>query len=1272
MNQTQRRQLSATIILLVVATTLAGQQWKAVENSADNLTVVVTYPGPEKVYEMQQLTLAIGIPSASLPDLSTDYVRVSPYTSPDRHPYHFEPPVKPVKWDRLVHFRDLHVGLLQISPALLDGDELTLVDEVQFTISFPTTQVTAKKVGPPEEGLYESRIVNWEVAKTWIQQARKVKKRAVTPLPEGEWYRFEVERDGIYQLTAAALQAAGVNTDGVQPASLIMFTNTAGGRPLTATVGAEIPDNLTEVAMRIQGGQDGSFDDEDAIIFYGRGPRGFDSSEAGSVTYTQNPYTDTNVYWLLVPDDPDIEGKRVRRDTTSYADPLTLDYGISYQHLEEDLENPFDSGILWVGAGYSKNQTGSLVFNLAHPKMDVDATVSLSVFGGSSSSSEEFPSHRLRVHQRSTRDSLLSSVTWGGLNIRNVTAELDESLLSNGPNVIVLHNVSNDDASRVHIDWATLKYGRELRWEDIPLEFFGPVNVSPVRFVIFNADANVRVWDITESAAPVEREMTFVGIRGYFETTPPEERMARFIAFSEEDIPEITNVVPGEDLTLSTLRTEKNYSIDHIIIAPEEFLGPAEELMRHRTNSFVAPLETIYNEFSGGVQDPLAVRYFLKWTKEHWRDPATDSFPSFVLLFGDGDYDYRNITGASSNLMPTFQSPRVKGTSSDDRFAYLDGQMPEMSLGRFPAVSVSDADNMVRKTIDYEADPEIGLWRRRLTLIADDFARPNFGPIELTHTRNSEEIADMIPRSLEVQKIYMEDFPEINDGSQFGVTKPDATEALFEILERGTVLLNFIGHGSAYQWAQEGLLTAARGDLTSINTGMKLPVWIAATCSWGRYDNVEGNAMSEEILRLAQNGAVAVISTTGLITFSANKNFVLDLFRSFFPDGNVTEWTLGTVYSSIKNGSAGSELFHLFGDPALKLALPPNTVSIDSVLPDTLLALETGTFSGHLAAGDPSLGEGYVVLYDADRTVTKTYDGSFFSEIVSYTLVGRTLFRGLVPLSGRVFDGSFIVPKDVSYATSQGRLSMYVYGQEDEDLWEGLGVREGLVFAGGTNNPLETEGPLISFRLEDRTVESGDHLPENSDLIISISDPLGVNVTGEVGHAVRLWVDEDESDATDLTEDFVYDPRSHESGSVTFPLDEISRGESLITVEAWDNANNPARKSITLHLTSSEALSLTNVFNYPNPFRQETQFAFEVSQRSSVTIRIFTLAGQLVRELEPSETFMGYSHIDWNGRDDFGDNIAYGAYLYQITATPVEDGKKITRIRKIAKSPESP
>ena len=1259
--------LNAVSLTLALCSFLAGQSWTVFESSTSRLTLSIENPSEGESYYLEELRWKIGLPQKSLPRIVVNSMESRPFRPSPRHPSKFNPANQAVQWERLDRYRDLHVGILRFTPLIKRGGELRLVTKAIVTLYFPQARTLPLRTGQAEALLYGHAIVNWPEAKGWLQRPLQLRKPVRHESVSGQWYRFPVPKDGMYKITAATLQTAGIDITTLDPSALRMFTNPKGGRPMSHEIGAAVTENLIEIAFKVKGASDGVFHEGDEIILYGHGPAGFDVSESNEVIYTQNPYANDNIYWLNIPDDPDVEGKRITVEDVEAQNPVSLDYGLAYRHDEEDIENPFESGLLWVGAGVPRGQTVATVLSLHHPKRDIEATLDLSLFGGTSSDSEDRPTHFARIYQRSLRDTLLITKSWTGLSLRSFSTTLEGSLLRDGPNnYIVYENASGDAASKIFLDWTTVKYGQELVWEGAPFEFWAPSNVSVARFAVAQVNSDVDVWDVSDFTAPIEETIVLSGNTGFFEKLLSEDEQERFIVFNDKEIPEITDVTHAADHSFTTLRREL-YPVDHIIIAPHDFAAAAEKLRSHRKNSIVAPLTAIYDEFSGGTQDPLALRYFLKWTKEKWRNPADGSFPSYILLLGDGDYDYRNLSQNSHNMVPTFQSERTFSTSSDDRFAYLDGNTPEMAIGRFPAVSQADAENMVDKTIAYESDPDMGLWRRRITLIADDFARPNFGSIELTHTKNSEAIAEMIPKTLETHKIYMEEFPAVNDGSQYGVTKPGATEALFDVLEQGTALVNYIGHGSAYQWAQEGLLSSARGDLASINTGMKLPIWIAATCSWGRYDRVEGSAMSEDILRDAENGGVAIISTNGLITFSANRNFILNLFGSFFPEESVSSLSLGAIYSSIKDGSAGSEMFHLFGDPGLTIALPSDTVTVSAVSPDTLVALETGSYSGTATADAPAQGEGFIVIYDADRTVSRIYEHQDYEEEITYTLLGRTLFRGLLPYAGRLFQGEFILPKDINYATTDGRLTVYLHGNAGGNLWQGLGMKGGLVLAGGSTNPLDSDGPLISFSSGERSVEWGDHIPEGGELTVILSDPLGINITEEVGHAIRVWFDDDENNASNITNRFVYDAGSYSSGSLAFPLRDIPKGESHITVEAWDNANNSSQKSVSFHITADEELRLTNVFNYPNPFSDRTQFGFEVNREAEVTIKIFTLAGVLVKVIEPMGSYFGYSHIDWNGRDNFEDDIANGAYLYQMTAVPVDGGKKAKHVGKVAK-----
>ena len=450
---------------------------------------------------------------------------------------------------------------------------------------------------------------------------------------------------------------------------------------------------------------------------------------------------------------------------------------------------------------------------------------------------------------------------------------------------------------------------------------------------------------------------------------------------------------------------------------------------------------------------------------------------------------------------------------------------------------------------------------------------------------------------------------------------------------------------------------------------MKLPIWIAGTCSWGQYDSDEGDAMSEDLLIDPQNGAIAIISTIEKISYSANEAFIIALFDKLFPNREISTDPLGSVFLGNQINDR-NEMFHLFGDPALTMGFPIGEVEISEVNPDTLYTLATGSYSGQVSGPSaPSTASGFSLIYEADREVSLQFN----EDTIKYTIPGRTLFRGQMGVEDYHYSGSFIIPKDVDYSSSGGgSFGVYVYKMDNDELiWEGLGILDSLHFAGNNTLSDDTQGPIISFFQNNSKIGWGDFLSRDADLTINLVDDNGINITGETGHSIRLWFNEDENDFIDLTHLFIYDEGEYSSGEIDYPLSLVESDELFITVEAWDNANNSTQESIKLNLLTSSGLTLNNVFNYPNPFSLNTQFTFDVSEDSEIEIKIYTLNGVLVNKIEPLDyfqtSFNGFGIIDWDGIDEFGDNIANGVYLYELEATSTVSGKKVSHIGKLAK-----
>jgi hypothetical protein len=367
-------------------------------------------------------------------------------------------------------------------------------------------------------------------------------------------------------------------------------------------------------------------------------------------------------------------------------------------------------------------------------------------------------------------------------------------------------------------------------------------------------------------------------------------------------------------------------------------------------------------------------------------------------------------------------------------------------------------------------------------------------------------------------------------------------------------------------------------------------------------------------------------------------------------------------------GSESDEKFHLFGDPALLIAFPREPLALSAVTPDTLKVLGTANYAGATAGGAVTAGECLVTVLDAPRRVRRAYlTKSGDPDTLTYTLPGAPIFRGTVAIRpGGAFDGKFIVPKDISYSDSAATIIAYAWSDQQGTLLEQIGYRNDLIIRG--TDPaaiLDSTGPLITPKWEDRPLFSGDALPEGAQVEVELKDPLGINLTGEVGHAIRVWVD-NESAAEVMDPLFRYDINKYTIGSFDYRFDPALSGRHQFFVEAWDGANNKAVLTVTLHLTLDEELDVSDLFNFPNPFTDATEFVYTLSVPADVMITIYTLNGVKVRVLEAFAGQAGFQRLPWDGRDQFGDQIANGAYLYYFRAETLDD-QAVTRWGRLAR-----
>jgi hypothetical protein len=1240
------------ILLTILVTTVFSAPKVTVINSTQEQLQLHVFVNPFSIDDFKPFHVLIGLPNDKYPELQIQRLNKQNLTD-------FADSIEAasVEWIQKQKLRGLNVATLKIAPGSDGRKNDQYFQEITITINFDSQLfVSDSKLN---DNNFSTNVINWSVAKYWKQSKAIKRLKFATEFPSGQWLKFDIKNDGMYQLNGTDLLNLIPTIDQHNTRSFVLYTGSNLGRSQSQNPGAPTPnDNFTEIAFRYTGSSDGTFSENDNIIFYGRGPSGFDL-EGTNVTFNKNLYFENNIYWLLIPDDNSVRGKRVTEHQSTASPIISLDYGLHYQHIETDLVNPFQSGLGWVEQSISTNNFLEKTLNVNTPVNDILPKLIVGFQGGTTDKKvRPAPFNKIAIRLNSQQNTI-SNISWTGLNQRSVTITLTDGSLINGSNSFYFTNNSNDSYSQPYFDNLALSYGRQLIFTGEPFEFYTPIHSNPINFTMASS-INPTIWNISDVSTALSLSVEQSANNYSFNVSPIANSYDRLIVFDSDNISTITNIKNLGRINFNTLRNSVTQT-DHIIIAPNEYLNVASKFISHRTNSIFASLEVIYDEFSGGNADPMAIRNFIDWTQNNWQSPK----PIYIFILGDADYDYRNITGNSNNIVPTVEVGVIGSYATDDRLAAINGRIPEVAIGRFPARTVAEAENYIDKLIEFETNPEFGLWRQRVTLIADDAARPEDTISELntgkSHTINSEILADIIPPTIETYKLYMMEFPEESDATSFGVAKPEATSALFDILEKGTAIVNYIGHGSAHQWAQERLLYQDRGDLQAIKTGMKLPLWIAGTCSWGHFDDINRESFSEELIRQPMNGACAIITTSRPITVTSNQYYEEQLFNKIFPNQTVSELPIGVILQSIKTGNQEGEYFHLFGDPAMQLSLPKKEITITNVTPDTLQTLGESEYTAEQNITQ-SGGEGFVILNDAERNVTREYNFLSNIESLSYKLSGATLFRGKFSFNNNLITGKLRVPKDISFSDKPASIKLYILSDDSEPI-EALGWKDSLYIVSGDPTS-DNFGPIINFETsKKRILRSGDHIQESDEILIRLTDPVGINLTGEIGHNIVL-TDKSNDDSKTITDDFIYDNNSITTGTIPLESDENSI-ELHISLKAWDSANNPTESEILLHRITNAKLKLFNVTNFPNPFSNSTQFTFELSRPADVSVDIFTLGGRKIMQIEPEYFSVGFHAIDWDGKDAFGDKLANGVYLYRLKA--IGDEESASFIGRLAK-----
>ena len=1088
-------------------------------------------------------------------------------------------------------------------------------------------------------------------------------------LASGKWHNFSLSETGIYKVTYDDLVAMGMSTP-ISSSQIALFGN--GGKMLPEANSAPRADDLTELPITVVDGGDGILDAGDYFLFYGQSPHTWAYDTARQrFSHRINIYSD--VSWYFITATPGVGSKKrvATIDGGALMPNNTVDEYTHYDFYEEDLNIFGETGTIWFGDLFDVTTLRTYTFSVPGVKPQ---SARLTVSGAAASS--VISSMAVKVNNIPVGSFSFPGISSSG----TATLASGDFRFTPGNSTIVVSLEYNKPAtsSSAYLNWIELEATCQLSMHSAQFPFCNPSTVGAgriTRFNIANATGSTMVWDVTNPAEMCRYSL--VQANGQYGFSVPTDTLRQFFAFNGSSY---LSVTPGGSVANQNLHATGN--VDMVIVTHSKFLSQADELAKFRTENSgltvkVVTTQQVYNEFSGGSLDPMAIRDYVKMVY----DRSGKQYPKYLLLVGRPCYDYRGRVSGTEIYVPNYQCTSTGSISeftyytNDDTFGLLDdeeggngGGLFDIAVGRFPCATLSQAKNAVEKSILYtrranmvpEGSTQIsnfGDWRNIMAFVADDEEYNDF----ISNADNFTRIVANANPNINFDKIYLDAFPQISNAG--GQRYPEVTTAINNRMNRGALFFTYIGHSGKDGWAAERILETS--DISHWTNKYNMPAMLTLSCTFGFYDRPTLSP-ADLVLFNDKGGGSAIITASREAWSSPNNAFGRHIFNTMFATFDGQHPTIGDIMRRAKNnyGGSGSSLamFVLLGDPSMPLAIPTYNIVTDSInhhpagtAGDTIRALSRMTVSGRVVDADGQTlsgfnGNVYPSVYDKAVTVT-TLSNDPTSPAFDFSQQKSILFKGNSSVSNGHFSFSFYVPKDIDYSFGNGKISYYACGQNDD----GAGCFTGFVIGGtDTNGVDDKEGPVIELYLNDEQFVNGGVVNPDPTLIAKIRDNYGINTTGNgIGHDLTAILDDASESQIVLNDYYQTDKDSFNSGTVRYNLSDLSVGHHTIMVRAWDINNNHSESQLTFEVLSDEKLQLRHVLNYPNPFTTHTDFYFEHNQGGGlfdIQVQIYTISGKLVKSITTSQYLEGNrsAAIPWDGLDDYGDKIGKGVYMYKM------------------------
>ncbi|MCU0446659.1 MAG: type IX secretion system sortase PorU [Microscillaceae bacterium] len=1102
-------------------------------------------------------------------------------------------------------------------------------------------------------------------------------------LREGVWYKIGIVNSGIYRLDAGFLRQAGVNVGTINPQNIRLYGN--GGGMLPQANQTPRIDDLQENAIWVQGEADGQFNEQDFVLFYAESADKWTLNPNTQLfEHQKNLYADTTYYYLTVGNSA---GLRVQNEASAAGASLTLETFDAYTFYEREINNILRSGREWYGEqfGFQNEQR----FNLNVQGIVANSTLKLST----ALMSKDFNGSNYQV--------AINSTTLGNVNIEAVGSGTYDLKGENGFETFAFNATTFANAETLpitlrynslsgtgigYLNFLRVNFQKSLKLYNTPTTFraLASVGKGVVNYRIGEANSNVLIWNITQINQIKNQIYQLNGNQAVFGANA--FNLQEFIVFQ-----------PNQAQTPPTIRGISNQNL-HALATPDLLIvtAPIFRVQAQRLADFrqthdglsvaVVTTEQIYNEFSSGKADITAIRDFARML--YIRNPLKIKY---LLLFGGASFDYKNRVPNNTNFVPIYESRQslhpIFSYSSDDYFGLLendegdwaetggDNSDLDIGIGRLMVRNLQEAQQVVDKLMYYSTNPQtLGEWRNRVSFVADD-GDGN------THQVHADELAELIEKdypNFTAQKHFMDAFTQISTPN--GELCLELKNEIDDEVKRGVLILNYTGHGGEVGWSEEKILDIAQ--IRAWRNLNNMPLFVTATCEFGRYDDPFQTSGAEEALLNARGGAIGLITTTRPVFASTNLVLNRAFYQSIFkPIGNEMP-RLGDAVKATKNLSKTGVVnrnFALLGDPSLRLAYPAQTAQITKIngLPladDTLRALQNTRIEGEIKNAQGVVNQdfnGVIEMELFDKRQTLQTKGTSASPM-SYQDRTILLFKGTAEVKNGKFIFNLIIPKDINYNLGKGRIDFYA--RNNDNTLDASGANNSILIGGSERNvPVDNTPPQLNVYLNNESFVSGNVIERDAVLWAKLNDASGINISqAGLGHEIIAFLDNKKDSVWVLNDYYTADLNTFQRGTVRYPMQNLPLGKHRLTMQVWDTYNNVNSQSIDFEVVNNPIIQLIEVKNYPNPFSTQTTFSFKhnrVGRDLQIIAEIYNTNGKLIRTLHATQNESPETiKLEWQDLHNSGNQINAGIYFYKITVYSPADGARGQVSKKMIKN----